>query len=185
MNQQRSRRFRAAQEAADKEEERREAIKLFEAMGHPVSEETRNKKGWDTNAITPGTPFMDLLSTSLKYWVAHKLSTDPDWKDLKIILSDSSVPGEGEHKIMDWIRRQRSYGSWNPNTSHAIYGLDADLIMLSLATHEPHFRVLREDVFFQGDKGKGKCKNCGADDHISANCLGELPLHPDIRRHSS
>lgn len=54
MNQQRSRRFRAAQEAADKEEEKREAIKLFEAMGHPVSEETKNQKSWDTNAITPG-----------------------------------------------------------------------------------------------------------------------------------
>ena len=53
MNQQRSRRFRAAQDAADKEEERREAIKLFEAMGHPVSEETRNQKSWDSNAITP------------------------------------------------------------------------------------------------------------------------------------
>jgi len=54
MNQQRSRRFRAAQEAADKEEEKREAIKLYEAMGHKVSDETRNKKSWDSNAITPG-----------------------------------------------------------------------------------------------------------------------------------
>lgn len=54
MNQQRSRRFRAAQEAADKEQERDEAIKLFEAMGHTVSDETKNKKSWDSNAITPG-----------------------------------------------------------------------------------------------------------------------------------
>jgi 5'-3' exoribonuclease 2 len=54
MNQQRSRRFRAAQEAHDKEIERQEAIKMFEAMGHPVSEETRGKKSWDSNAITPG-----------------------------------------------------------------------------------------------------------------------------------
>lgn len=123
MNQQRSRRFRAAQDAADKEEEKREAIKLFEAMGHPVSDEMANKKSWDTNAITPGTPFMDLLSKSLKYWVSHKLTTDPGWKDLKIILSDSSVPGEGEHKIVDWIRRQRTHSDWDPNTSHVIYGL--------------------------------------------------------------
>lgn len=115
---------------------------------------------------------MDFLSISLKYWISHKLSTDPGWKDLKIIISDSSVPGEGEHKIVDWIRRQRTYPDWDANTSHVIYGLDADLIMLSLATHEPHFRVLREDVFFQGDKGKGKCKNCGQEDHIAANCLG-------------
>lgn len=54
MNQQRSRRFRSAQEAADKEEEKKEAIRLFEAMGHEVSEETKNKKSWDSNAITPG-----------------------------------------------------------------------------------------------------------------------------------
>jgi 5'-3' exoribonuclease 2 len=60
MNQQRSRRFRAAQEAADKEEERKESIALFEAMGHPVSEETRNKKSWDSNAITPGRFFCNI-----------------------------------------------------------------------------------------------------------------------------
>lgn len=54
MNQQRSRRFRAAQEAADKEEEKKESIRLYEAMGHKVSDETRNHKAWDSNAITPG-----------------------------------------------------------------------------------------------------------------------------------
>jgi 5'-3' exoribonuclease 2 len=64
MNQQRSRRFRAAQEAADKEIERQESIRLFEAMGHPVSEETKNQKSWDSNAITPGTCRSPLLSAS-------------------------------------------------------------------------------------------------------------------------
>ncbi|RXK38969.1 5'-3' exoribonuclease 2 [Tremella mesenterica] len=176
MNQQRSRRFRAAQEAVEKEEERREAIRLFEAMGHPVSAETRNQKSWDTNAITPGTPFMDLLSISLKYWISYKLTNDPGWKDLKIIISDSSVPGEGEHKIMDWIRRQRTHPGWDANTNHVIYGLDADLIMLSLATHEPHFRVLREDVFFQGSKDPQVCKNCGEPGHFAANCKGDKKI---------
>lgn len=84
MNQQRSRRFRAAQEAAEKEEERKESIRMFEAMGQVVSEETKNKKGWDSNAITPGTPFMDLLSKSLKYWVSEKLTNDPGWKDVSL-----------------------------------------------------------------------------------------------------
>lgn len=84
MNQQRSRRFRSAQEAADKEEERQEGIRMFEAMGQTVSEETKNKKGWDSNAITPGTPFMDLLSKSLKYWVSQKLTNDPGWKDVSV-----------------------------------------------------------------------------------------------------
>lgn len=115
---------------------------------------------------------MDLLSASLKYWVSQKLTTDPGWRDLKIIISDSSVPGEGEHKIVDWIRRQRSHPTWDANTSHVMYGLDADLIMLGLATHEPNFRVLREDVFAQGGKDAGVCRNCGQTGHLSANCKG-------------
>ncbi|KAH7931284.1 putative 5-3 exonuclease [Leucogyrophana mollusca] len=162
MNQQRSRRFRSAQEAKDKAEARKIAVAEWEAMGKVLSDEEKNKKAWDTNAITPGTPFMDFLARSLRYWVAQKMNTDPGWKDLQVIISDASVPGEGEHKIMDFIRRQRSNQGHNPDTSHVIYGLDADLIMLALATHEPYFRVLREDVFAQ-DKGNG-CRICGQEE---------------------
>jgi 5'-3' exoribonuclease 2 len=173
MNQQRSRRFRAAQEAKDKEIETEKALAEWKAAGIPVSMEAQEKKkAWDSNAITPGTPFQALLTESLRYWIAKKLNQDPGWKDLQVILSDASVPGEGEHKIMDHIRRQRSHPEHDPNTKHVIYGLDADLIMLSLATHEPHFRVLREDVFAQDQKGRA-CHRCGKEGHIAANCIGE------------
>ncbi|KAG8836224.1 5'-3' exoribonuclease 2 [Serendipita sp. 399] len=177
MNQQRSRRFRAAQEAKEKEEKRLEGIAIFEAMGKTVSDETKNATTWDSNAITPGTPFMALLADSLRYWVVKKLSEDPGWKDLEVIISDASVPGEGEHKIMDFIRRQRISKSYDPNTKHVIYGLDADLIMLALATHEPHFRVLREDVFAQ-DNQKG-CRNCGQEGHFAAQCTVDKANPPD------
>ena len=115
---------------------------------------------------------MDLLASSLRYWIAHKLNTDPGWKNLCVVLSDASVPGEGEHKIMDYIRRKRSDPNHDPNMRHVIYGLDADLIMLSLATHEPHFKVLREDVFAQDAKHRG-CHRCGQEGHIAAHCRGE------------
>jgi len=45
---------------------------------------------------------------------------------------------------------------------------DADLIMLALATHEPYFKVLREDVF--NDATKNACRTCGQPGHYSAEC---------------
>ena len=53
------------------------------AMGKEISDEYKNAKPpWDSNAITPGTPFMDLLAASLRYWVVQKMNTDPGWKNV-------------------------------------------------------------------------------------------------------
>lgn len=174
MNQQRSRRFRAAKEAKEKDDDQAEFLKLMNAQKVKKGEEITTldevvTKTWDSNVITPGTPFMHLLAESLQYWCAYKFTTDPAWRNMKVIISDASVPGEGEHKIMNFVRSQRAMPTHDPNTRHVIYGLDADLIMLGLATHEPHFRVLREDVFY--DSGKDKtCERCGRKGHIQANC---------------
>lgn len=48
---------------------------------------------------------------------------------------------------------------------------DADLIMLGLGTHEPYFRVLREDVFAQDSRPRG-CRLCGQNGHKAEECLG-------------
>lgn len=53
------------------------------AMGKIITDDEKNKESWDSNAITPGTPFMDLLTASLRYWVVEKMNTDPGWKDVR------------------------------------------------------------------------------------------------------
>ncbi|GAV47658.1 hypothetical protein ZYGR_0H05040 [Zygosaccharomyces rouxii] len=159
MNQQRARRFRSAKDAQIENENRERIMQEREQLGEIIDGAVKTKKTWDSNAITPGTPFMDKLAAALRYWCSFKLATDPGWKNLQVIISDATVPGEGEHKIMNFVRSQRADAQYNPNTTHCIYGLDADLIFLGLATHEPHFKVLREDVFAQGNNKRHNLKD--------------------------
>nr|XP_032510846.1 5'-3' exoribonuclease 1-like [Danaus plexippus plexippus] len=137
MNQQRGRRFRSAREAEKLEETAKEK-----------GEALPTEKRFDSNCITPGTVFMARLHEQLKYFIKEKISTDPLWSKVKVILSGHETPGEGEHKIMDYIRWARSQPDYDPSTRHCLYGLDADLIMLGVCTHEPHFALLREEVKF-------------------------------------
>ncbi|KYM94136.1 PREDICTED: 5'-3' exoribonuclease 1 [Cyphomyrmex costatus] len=137
INQQRGRRFRAAKDAEVQEAKAK-------AKGIPIPKEKR----FDSNCITPGTLFMAKLGEQLKCFVEHKVSTDDTWKKCKILFSGSEVPGEGEHKIMDYIRYMKASKDYNSNSSHCLYGLDADLIMLGLCSHEPNFSLLREEVKF-------------------------------------
>ena len=55
-------------------------------MGKVISDEEKDKEAWDSNAITPGTPFMDLLANSLRYWVVEKMNTDPGWKYVRLLF---------------------------------------------------------------------------------------------------
>lgn len=137
MNQQRQRRFRAAKDAAEQREELRR-------KGEVVDEGSI----FDSNCITPGTEFMAKLGTQIRFFIRKKMKEDQAWQRVKVIFSGADVPGEGEHKIMLYIRNMKMQPGYEPNLRHCLYGLDADLIMLSLVSHEPHFALLREEVVF-------------------------------------
>jgi 5'-3' exonuclease len=117
-----------------------------------------------SNCITPGTPFFDRCTQHIQHFIRKKLSDDPAWQHLTIVFSGPNVPGEGEHKILQFMREQKCHYeqrqqqpnisnqnnplAYHPNLRHCIMGQDGDLIMLGLLTHEPNLCLLREQVIF-------------------------------------
>jgi 5'-3' exoribonuclease 1 len=116
MRQQRLRRFKSHWTAA---EERR----IGKSEGGPR---------WDTNAITPGTAFMERLGEALQSLRGN---------NIKWIISAADEPGEGEHKVMKAMREIDKNKS-----THIIYGLDADLILLSLLQPINKLYLFREAI---------------------------------------
>lgn len=172
MNQQRARRFRAAQERDEMEREQEKLRQDWEAEGRALPNR-RTAKIFDSNVITPGTNFLHRMSEAMRYYIHDRSTNDPLWKKLRfrVILSDANVPSEGEHKVMQFIRLQRAQPEYDPNTKHCLYGADADLIMLGLATHEAHFCIIREVVIPKSEK---KCALCGGTGHVASECSGEV-----------
>lgn len=102
------------------------------AYEHKVlGEASSTKFKWDTANITPGTQFMDFLARKIKRHFEIRNN---------YVVSCSDEHGEGEHKIFDHIRSE------GRNKINIIYGLDADLIMLSLCNlqYAPLIYLYRE-----------------------------------------
>ncbi|RNC51790.1 putative exoribonuclease 2 [Trypanosoma cruzi] len=153
MNQQRSRRFRAAEERIESEVFSAQCAEDVVKKGLPLPQ-TRSR--WDHNVITPSTPFMERVGLAIEWFIMKKINEDPAWRHIAVIFSDAHVPGEGEHKIMHYIRELRAQLGYNPQTSHVIHGMDADLICLGLSTHEEHVTILRNQLTetFQPDHNR-------------------------------
>ena len=86
----------------------------------------KEKLPWDKTAITPGTEFMNKLNANVSSYFKKNKSS---FKAKNIIISGSDVPGEGEHKIFEYIRHNKDI---HKEEITVIHGLDADLIMLCL-----------------------------------------------------
>ncbi|ADO67338.1 putative 5'-3' exonuclease [Cafeteria roenbergensis virus] len=133
IKQQRSRRFKSVSDNA-----------LYDRLKdkHNIPK----NKFWNNSSITPGTDFMMKITKYIKEWATKQ--------SYKIIFSSGNTPGEGEHKILDFIRqRQINYTNELNSGPYVIYGLDADLIFLSIALNRNDVYLMREAEHL--NKGKG------------------------------
>lgn len=120
LNQQRTRRYKSWYQAEIKG---RCPLQTPNTKESSSLQPSNNGASFNTAAITPGTQFMEKLSKAVGAFATAKLK-----KPLTIVSASNEV-GEGEHKIFEYIRANPDY---HKDTTTVIYGLDADLIMLSL-----------------------------------------------------
>ena len=97
-----------------------------------LDEEKVKKPIWDTNAITPGTEFMNKLNMYINSKIRYSIH------NVEINYSGSDENGEGEHKLF------RKLQTITNNDNIIIHGLDADLIILSLISHRKNIHLMRE-----------------------------------------
>jgi len=83
---------------------------------------------------------MERLHNRILEWCEKTKQTTPD---RVIIYSSCKSEGEGEHKLLNFIRENKEKGKVY---QYVIYGLDADLIFLSLASGVPKIFFLRESL---------------------------------------
>lgn len=96
---------------------------------------------WDSNAITPGTQFMKDLHAYLQERIAAENT------GYSVVLSGYDEPGEGEHKIFQHMAQPAELAQ---PACNVIYGLDADLIMLSLTCGHEVYLMREGSSFFTG-----------------------------------
>jgi len=105
---------------------------------------------WSNVVITPGTDFMNRLHKKIRKYYENesnkKYYCSSTNTNLKILYSSYHIDGEGEHKILQDIKTRF------PKTSKhniGIYGLDADLIFLSMASERDNIFLVREENVFK------------------------------------
>ena len=132
INQQRMRRFGYANNYRND---------IYKKYGYKVNE------NWSNIVITPGTKFMHDLHLMLHEYYINHIKSNPS-STYKIIYDSYLTPGEGEHKILQHLKQTTSIDE--PNAT-IIYGLDADLIFLAMASLRPNIYLLRESSHFNRD----------------------------------
>ena len=126
---QRARRYKKIQDRGYKQ-------KMCENHGY-----VSNKNEFDGNKITPGTTFMFKLCSRLKNFVmlgAFGKHLQKKNKQFSVFVSDANIAGEGEQKIFDFIKNNKGI------PKIVIYGLDADLIILTMQCSKQNVHLLRE-----------------------------------------
>lgn len=134
LKQQKERRYRAEAQKAGNEVDKKSEVRF------------------NPSVITPGTDLTIFIEQKLEDWILQTRQRTSDLLPKRVLYSGFFVNGEGEHKIFKYIRDGLVINGSNTGIKNSvIYGLDADLVILSVLSGIKNLYLVREnftDVIF-------------------------------------
>ena len=108
-----------------------------------------NKYGdlFDLNAFSPGTKLMHHLTKYIDWFIRKQISHDSTFENLEVFFSNEKVFGEGEYKIMRFIRQH-----CQSNKSILVYTCDSDMILLSMLHCDSHQMMIIRNSSIYGEE---------------------------------
>jgi len=103
---------------------------------------------FNTSSITPGTEFSFDLEKYFNFRLRKDGNTHPILSKITTLFSSQREPGEGEHKLLDYIRALSL--ETRRNKTHCLFSPDGDLILLTLvlaSINECNISLFREDIY--------------------------------------
>jgi len=100
--------------------------------------------GFDGNSLTPGTDIMIMIDKEIENWLS--VMKEKGKLPKNVIYSSHMDPGEGEHKIFQFIRDDLIVFSENPEKdTHVVYGADSDLFILCTLSKLNNMFIFRDN----------------------------------------
>lgn len=149
-------------------------------------------KPWNNSAITPGTEFMEKITKGIINYLETKKTRED--RGRKFIFSSAYSPGEGEHKILQYIKETSGPCDDQGPKTRVVYGLDADLLYLTMASQAENLFLVREITEFQHmESDDGFCfvnidlmKECIYQDMIEdlkRECVAEIDHFENLEKY--
>lgn len=98
---------------------------------------------FDLNCFSPGTKILHFLTKYIDWYIRTEMNKDNFYKNIEIFFSNEKVVGEGEYKILQFIKKKCI-----PNETIYIYTCDSDMILLSLFLFENKITLIRNSSIY-------------------------------------
>ena len=100
--------------------------------------ENRYTNIWDLNVFSPGTKMLHYLTKYLDWFIRKKMEENHVYKRIKVYFSNEKVFGEGEWKIIKFLKKTTF-----PSKNILIYSSDSDLILITMLLFNRNITIVR------------------------------------------